>query len=86
MLPLIYRKKIKFTIGKNPNINKIIKNLNRIPIEYNANNIIVDLENKIVSTPAYMLANNIYETYQGIDKLVKKILSLIKNKKHKNLV
>ena len=35
---------------------------------------IVDEENKIVSTPAYMLANSISEAASGIEKLVQKIL------------
>ena len=35
---------------------------------------IVDEENKIVSTPAYMLAGSISEAAAGIEKLVKKVL------------
>ena len=38
---------------------------------------IVDEENKIVSTPAYMLANSISEAASGIEKLVKKILEWV---------
>jgi len=37
----------------------------------------VDEENKIVSTPAYMLAGSISEAASGIEKLVQKILSWI---------
>lgn len=37
---------------------------------------VVDEKNKIISTPAYMLANRISETYEGISKLVKEIIKL----------
>ena len=40
-------------------------------------NFIVDEENKIVSTPAYMLAGNISEAASGIEKLVHKIMELV---------
>lgn len=38
---------------------------------------VVDRKNKIVSTPAYMLANRISETYEGIQKCVKAVIGLI---------
>lgn len=38
---------------------------------------VVDRKNKIVSTPAYMLATHISETYEGIDKCVRAVMELI---------
>jgi len=38
---------------------------------------VVDKKNKIVSTPAYMLATHISEAYEGIDKCVKAVIELI---------
>ena len=38
---------------------------------------VVDKENKIVSTPAYMLATRISEAAEGIEKTVKAVLDLI---------
>lgn len=38
---------------------------------------VVDRTNKIVSTPAYMLAQRISETYEGIDKCVKEVIALL---------
>ena len=38
---------------------------------------VVDAKNKLVTTPAYMLANRISETYEGIDKCVKAVVELI---------
>lgn len=39
--------------------------------------LVVDHANKIVSTPAYMLAHRISETYEGIDKCVKEVIALL---------
>jgi enhancing lycopene biosynthesis protein 2 len=38
---------------------------------------VVDTKNKIVSTPAYMLATRISETCEGIEKCVKEVIKLI---------
>jgi enhancing lycopene biosynthesis protein 2 len=38
---------------------------------------VVDSRNKIVSTPAYMLANRISETYEGIVNCVREVIRLI---------
>lgn len=38
---------------------------------------VVDAKNKLVSTPAYMLAGRITEVYDGIDKCVKEVIKLI---------
>lgn len=38
---------------------------------------VVDKKNKIVSTPAYMLANRISETYVGIEKCIREVIKLI---------
>ena len=38
---------------------------------------VIDRKNKIVTTPAYMLANRISEAYEGITKCVKEVIALI---------
>jgi enhancing lycopene biosynthesis protein 2 len=38
---------------------------------------VVDTKNKLVSTPAYMLAGRITEVHDGIDKCVKEVINLI---------
>lgn len=38
---------------------------------------VVDAKNKIVTSPAYMLASRISEVYEGIDKCVKEVVKLI---------
>jgi enhancing lycopene biosynthesis protein 2 len=39
--------------------------------------IVIDMEKKVVSTPAYMEAKSIKETAEGISKLVAEVLSMI---------
>lgn len=39
--------------------------------------LVVDEKNRLVTSPAYMLANRITEVYEGIDKCVKEVLRLI---------
>jgi len=41
------------------------------------NDVVVDRENRIVSTPAYMLAGNISEAHEGIGKCVREVIALI---------
>ncbi|SPP32644.1 Enhancing lycopene biosynthesis protein 2 [Arsenophonus endosymbiont of Aleurodicus floccissimus] len=80
LLPIIYEKNIKLTIGNDKDTNDIIKSLGGSPVNCGVADVVVDNENKIVSTPAYMLANNINEAHQGIDKLVEKTLALAEHK------
>jgi len=42
-----------------------------------ADKIVVDEKNKIVSTPAYVEAKSIKEAAEGIEKLVTKVLEMI---------
>jgi enhancing lycopene biosynthesis protein 2 len=39
---------------------------------------VIDEENNIVTTPAYMDAKNISEAAEGIEKLVKQIILMVK--------
>ncbi len=40
------------------------------------NDVVVDRENRIVSTPAYMLANTVSEVHEGIGKCVREVIAL----------
>ena len=65
------------TGGFNDNINNDIKAMGINTIEVGAEDIVVDEENKIVTTPAYVEANSMREAFIGIEKLVNKVLELI---------
>ena len=75
MIPKIY-KSAKITIGNDQNLATQIHTMGGQHVDCQADEVIVDRENKIVSTPANMVANGIDEVYTGIRKLVKELVHL----------
>lgn len=69
--------KPKLTIGTDKNTAQAVNTLGACHVECQVKEFVVDLENKIVTTPAYMLANRISEASEGIEKLVKEVIWLI---------
>ena len=65
----------KITIGNDQATADQIEKLGSQHLVCTVDDFIVDEDNKIVSTPAYMLAGSISEAASGIEKLVQKILS-----------
>lgn len=76
MIPLLYGQSAKGTIGNEPETIKAFEMMGGCHITTNVDEIAVDESRKIVSTPAYMLAQNISETYNGINKLVAKVIDM----------
>ncbi len=76
MLPLIYGEGVQGTIGTDPDTAEVFEQLGGDHQPCPVEGIVVDEAHKVVSTPAYMLADNIAEAAEGIDKLVRKVLSL----------
>ncbi|MBD1226792.1 isoprenoid biosynthesis glyoxalase ElbB [Xenorhabdus griffiniae] len=77
MVPKILDKPIKVTIGNDPETAAQIAKMGGVHVECPVDDIVVDFENKIVTTPAYMLAESLAQAEKGIDKLVRKILEMI---------
>ena len=67
---------LKLTIGSDPDVASGIGALGHEHVECATDNIVIDEENKVVTTPAYMTAGGIAEAFEGISKLVDKVLSL----------
>ena len=67
----------KLTIGNDPATAAEINRTGSLHVECTVTELVVDRENKIVSTPAYMLAERISETAEGIEKLVREVIKLI---------
>ncbi len=65
------------TGGFNVEINNDIRAMGINAVEVGAEEIVVDKENKIVTTPAYVDAKSMNESCTGIEKLVNKVLELI---------
>jgi enhancing lycopene biosynthesis protein 2 len=73
MIPKLYNNKPTMTIGEDQKIAKQMEELGANHVCCPATEIVVDQENKIISTPANMVASSISEVFIGIDKLVKEI-------------
>ncbi|OKP03434.1 isoprenoid biosynthesis glyoxalase ElbB [Xenorhabdus eapokensis] len=77
MVSKILGKPIKVTIGNDPATVTQIEKMGGIHVACPVDDIVIDFENKIVTTPAYMLAESLAQAEKGIDKLVRKILEII---------
>lgn len=75
LLPLIYPAGVKGTIGKDSATAKLISAKGLTHINCDVADVVVDEAHKIVTTPAYMLAESISEAAVGINKLVKYVLA-----------
>jgi enhancing lycopene biosynthesis protein 2 len=71
----------RLTIGTDPATANDIETMGAEHISCPVDDICVDLENQMVTTPAYMLAQGISEAARGIDKLVGTVLRLVKEPK-----
>ena len=64
------------TIGNDDETASAIETLGAKHQVCSVEDMVVDLDNKIVSTPAYMLGPNVKDVRIGIAKLVKQVLSM----------
>ena len=69
---------VKVTIGNDAGTASAIQKLGGEHVVCGVREICVDEKNKLVTTPAYMLAQNIGEAYDGIEKLVAEVLKMAK--------
>ena len=65
------------TIGFDEATSKDIESMGSVHVECKVSDTVVDEDNYLVSTPAYMEAQSIKEAADGIEKLVKQVLSMI---------
>lgn len=76
MLPLIYSKGVKGTIGHDAAIAESIVAMGLEHVATDVESVVVDQDNQVVSTPAYMLATSISEASKGISRLVKSVIAM----------
>jgi enhancing lycopene biosynthesis protein 2 len=69
-------KKVTVTFGKDERINAIFKGSGTKTTNADARSIVVDHENRIVTTPCYMLDTRISEISEGIEKLIQQLIKL----------
>lgn len=76
MLPKIFDFPLRLTIGTDIDTAELLEEMGAEHVPCPVDDIVVDEDNKVVTTPAYMLAQNIAEVASGIDKLVARVLVL----------
>ena len=69
--------KAVLTVGNDETTSHDIEMMGSKHQECLASDIVIDEENKIITTPAYMEAKNISETAKGIEKLVSTTISMV---------
>jgi enhancing lycopene biosynthesis protein 2 len=70
-------KSVTLTIGSDAETAEKIKACGHRHVNCKVDDIVVDRENRVVSTPAYMLAKNIAEVEAGVRKLVSAVVEMI---------
>jgi enhancing lycopene biosynthesis protein 2 len=68
--------KVEFTIGTDVATAGTLQSSGGIHVDCNVRQVVVDRRRKIVTTPAYMLAERITEAEAGINKLVQAVLEM----------
>ncbi|GEM77424.1 isoprenoid biosynthesis glyoxalase ElbB [Vibrio sagamiensis] len=76
LLPKFYHG-VRCTIGNDLDTANIINELGGQHVDCAVEDIVIDEEHKVVSTPAYMLASNMVEAKRGIDKLVSAVIAMV---------
>ena len=69
---------VKVTIGRDPDTSHAIKAMGAVHEECPVNRAVIDTTHKIVTSPAYMLAQSIKEVSESVHALVQGILQLLK--------
>lgn len=75
LLPAILSIPLRITIGTDPDTAEAIEKMGGEHVCCPVEDIVVDEENKVVTTPAYMLAQRIDEAAAGIGKLVARVMA-----------
>ncbi|WP_416138144.1 isoprenoid biosynthesis glyoxalase ElbB [Halomonas sp. HK25] len=77
LVPRLLGNGISVTIGHDPGVSGAISAMGGLHRTCGVEEIVVDFENRVVTTPAYMLATRISEAATGIFKLVDRIDELM---------
>lgn len=68
---------VTLTIGQDQGTAKAVESLGATHVETGHGEIVVDVKNKLVTTPCYMLDANIVQIAEGAENVINKILELI---------
>ncbi len=73
MVPRLLGQGIAVTVGHDPSVSGVISTMGGLHRGCGVDDIVIDFENRVVTTPAYMLATRISEAATGIFKLVDRL-------------
>lgn len=76
LLPKIFPIPLRITIGTDLDTADVVEEMGAEHVPCPVDDIVVDEEHKVVTTPAWMLAQDIAEAASGIEKLVARVLVL----------
>ena len=76
MAARIYGPGVQCTIGTDPDTAGKLTDMGAEHVECAVDDVVVDTQRKLVTTPAYMLAKTLAEAASGINKLVDRVLEL----------
>ena len=72
----VYDTGVKLTIGSDEATANGINAMGATHVNCAVDEVVVDNEAKLVTTPAYMLAQSISEAHEGISKMVETVLAM----------
>lgn len=75
MLPLIYSKGVKGTIGNDAATAESIETMGLTHVVADVESVVIDENNNVITTPAYMLATSVNDAFKGISRLVKTVIA-----------
>jgi len=67
---------VQCTVGNDTQTAAAISDMGGVHLDCPVEEARIDTENKLVTTPAYMLATGVSQAYKGIDELVEEVLKL----------
>ncbi|WP_070966046.1 isoprenoid biosynthesis glyoxalase ElbB [Vibrio sonorensis] len=76
IIPMIYPKGTKGTIGNDSDTAQAFETMGGAHISCPVDDYVYDQEHKVLSTPAYMIADNISQAASGIEAMIKKLVEL----------
>lgn len=76
MMAEVYGQGVNLTIGNDQDTAAALSHMGANHIDCPVNDVVIDEQNKVVSTPAYMLAQSIIEAEQSINKMVEAVLKM----------
>lgn len=76
-MPKILAVPLRLTLGTDVDAAEMVDAMGAIHVTCPVDDIVIDGDNNIIATPAYMQETSIAEVAKGIDKLVESVLEFI---------